>query len=83
MYVSDSFNLMAGPQISYTLEKAEADTRNLSVGVTLGVGYNISQNLNAFTRYTFQINDYYTGTGDFSLKTNFFNIGVAYKLKKW
>jgi len=79
-YVSDNFNLLAGPQLSYTLEKAVPDYTNFAVGLTLGVGYNITRNLNAFTRYTFQINDYYTGTGDSSLKSKFFNIGLAYKL---
>ena len=80
-YLSDNFNLMAGPQISYRLEKAAENFTNLNIGLSFGVGYDITQNLTGFTRYTLQLNDYYTGSGDFSFKNRFFSVGLAYKLK--
>ena len=80
-YLSDNFNLMAGPQISYRLEKAAENFTNLNIGLSFGVGYNITKNLAGFTRYTLQLNDYYTGSGDFSSKNRSFNVGLAYKFK--
>ena len=80
-YLSDNFNLMAGPQMSYRLEKAAENFTNLNIGLSFGAGYDITENLAGFTRYTLQLNDYYTGSGDFSSKNRFFSVGLAYKFK--
>lgn len=72
---------MAGPQISYRLEKAVENFTNLNIGLSFDVGYDITKNLAGFTRYTLQLNDYYTGSGDFSFKNRFFSVGFAYKFK--
>ena len=80
-YLSDNFNLMAGPQISYRLEKAAENFTNLNIGLSFGVGYDFTEKLAGFSRYTIQLNDYYTGSGDFSSKNRFFNVGLAYKFK--
>ena len=64
-YLSDNFNLMAGPQISYRLEKAAENFTNLNIGLSFGVGYDITENLAGFTRYTLQLNDYYTSPKPF------------------
>ena len=82
-YISDRMNLLAGPQISYTLDDVTDNYSKINVGVGVGVGYNITKNIILNTRYTFQINDYYTGNGDFSFKTRFFNAGLAYKFKEF
>jgi len=79
-YVSEKFNLLAGPQITYTLENEVGDdVTKLNLGLGLGLGYDFTEKLFVQSRYAFQLNDYYTGNEDLSSKIGFLNIGLGYR----
>ncbi|MGY6650010.1 porin family protein [Wenyingzhuangia sp. IMCC45574] len=78
-YLAESVYAAVGPQINYILEESEDDYTNFGINLTVGAGYEISENLSADLTYSFQLNNSYTGSEDASIKNNFFNIGLAYK----
>lgn len=78
--VSDEFSLLAGPQITYSLEDLGDDFSKLGIGLGAGASYDFSETLFAQARYTFQLNDSYTGDIDgISYKANYLTVGVGYR----
>lgn len=79
-YVSDDFNLQAGPQLNYSLNEIE-DFTDLNFALAFGLGYDINQNIFVEAKYALQLNNSYTGpeSGDFSYKFNHLLIGIGYK----
>lgn len=78
-YVSDKFNILAGPQFTYTLEDVIDDFTKLNIGLGIGLGYDFSEEFFAQAKYAFQVNDYFTGSGDFSSTIGFLNVGIGYR----
>ncbi len=78
-FVSEKFNIQAGPQITYTLEDVIDDFTKLNIGLAIGAGYDFNEEFFVQTRFAFQLNDYFTGNGDFSSKINFLNVGIGYR----
>lgn len=80
-YIAEGFNVQAGPQISYLLEEAEDDFSNLGIDLAVGLGYDIDDNFFVDARYSYNLNNRYTGEGsdDFSIRFNAFQVGVGYK----
>lgn len=77
-YVSEKFNIQAGPQLVFNLEETGDDYSSMYIDLGAGVGYDISEKFFVEARYAFQLNDAYTGDEDFSTKIGFLNIGVGY-----
>ncbi|WP_397362918.1 porin family protein [Olleya sp. R77988] len=78
-YVSDKFNIQAGPHFDISLEDIPEDFTGFGISLGAGLGYDIDDNFFAEARYSFQLNDYYTGDLDVSTTTNLLMVGVGYK----
>ncbi|GAA4281784.1 outer membrane beta-barrel protein [Gaetbulibacter aestuarii] len=78
-YVSEKFNIQAGPEVTYLLEEEAEDETSLRIAAGIGLGYDINQNFFLEARYSFQINNYYTGPFDLTARDSFITIGVGYK----
>ncbi|WP_228851895.1 porin family protein [Aegicerativicinus sediminis] len=58
---------------------SEDDFTRLGISAALGLGYDINERIFIESRYTFQLNDVYTGDLDISIKGNILNVGVGYR----
>ncbi len=79
--LSDNFNLQAGPQIGFAIGDAfdSDDYTKLNFQLALGAGFDISDNLIAQIRYGFQLNNHYTGDGDYDYRINSLSVSLGYK----
>ncbi len=86
-HVSEEFNIQLGPQIGFAggddIDDIEEflgdDFTKLNIQLAVGVGYDITEDIFAQARYGFQLNDHFTGDGDFGIKINTITVGVGYK----
>ena len=78
-YVSNGFNIQAGPQLDFSLEEVPDDFTGTGISLAGGLGYDIDDNFFIEARYSFQLNDYYTGNLDVETSSNFLMVGVGYK----
>lgn len=78
-YVSEGFNLQAGPQVDFSLEDMPDDISAVAVALAVGAGYDINENFFAQARYSFQLTNSYTGPGDLKLTGSYLTIGLGYK----
>ena len=83
--VSEEFNIQLGPQIGLVMgDVADLldlidDSSKLNLQLAAGVGYDIDESFSIQARYGFQLNNHYTGDGDFDIKFNTLTVGVGYK----
>lgn len=77
--ISEKFNLQVGPQLVFSLEDTPEDFSSVEFDIAGGIGYDIDDNFFIEARYTFQINNSYTGSEDIKLKGNYLTIGLGYK----
>ena len=77
-YVADKLNLQAGPQFVFSLEDTPEDFSSIGFHLGAGVGYDITENFFAEARYSFQINNSYTGSEDVTARANYLTIGLGY-----
>ena len=80
-YIAEGFNVQLGPQINYLLEESIDDFSNLGIDLAIGLGYDINDNFFVDARYSYNLNNRYTGEGsdDFSVRYNAIQVGVGYK----
>ncbi len=91
-YVAEKFNLQAGPQLDYILDDDSDTIKKLGVGLSTGIGYDISDKVFASARYSFGLtnrlddSDFIVDDSDplfvgldIKTKFNFFQIGIGYK----
>jgi opacity protein-like surface antigen len=78
-YVAESFSILAGPEVSFSLEETGEDSSSLSVNITGGIGFDITEDFFAEARYSTQLNNSYTGDLDITARGNGLFIGVGYK----
>ena len=79
-YVAEKFNLQAGPQLMFDLEESVQDISSVNIDFVLGAGFDIDEHFSVLARYSFQINNSYTGSiPDLSARINFLHAGIAYK----
>lgn len=77
--VSEGINILAGPSLGFILDKQEG-MKSLNYGVSLGAGYDITENIVVDARYDFGMaNLIEDGDSDFSYKLSGIFIGVGYK----
>lgn len=77
-YVASKFNLQAGPQLAINLEEKEEDFSNFGLGIAAGLGYDITDNFLLEGRYSFQLNNSYTGSEDVKARVGYLMLGVGY-----
>lgn len=78
--ISDDFSALFGPSFNYVLEDFADNYQNFGIALTVGVGYDISEDFFAQAKYSFQINNYYNGDADITSKANFLLFGIGYKI---
>lgn len=79
IYVSETFNVQVGPEFSFSLEESIEDFSNFGFGFAGGLGLDITDDFFAEARYSFQMNNLYTGDEDITAKGNGLFIGIGYK----
>ncbi|MER3374128.1 MAG: porin family protein [Allomuricauda sp.] len=77
--ISEKFNLQAGPQLVFSLEDTPEDFSSVEFDLAGGIGYDIDDDFFIEARYTFQINNSYTGSEDVKVRGNYLTVGVGYK----
>jgi opacity protein-like surface antigen len=78
-YVSEKFNIQAGPQFDFIVDESE-NVNKFGVGLGFGAGYDISEKIFAATRYTLGLsNRIQDGPSGMSAKFNTFQIGLGYR----
>ncbi|GEQ86548.1 hypothetical protein ULMS_20560 [Patiriisocius marinistellae] len=79
LYPIPKLYIQAGPQFTYTLEEIFDDFTKLNLGIGAGAGFDIAFGFYVNARYTFQVNNYYTGPADIKSQINFLNAGIGFK----
>ncbi|WP_036383311.1 porin family protein [Muricauda sp. MAR_2010_75] len=77
--ISEKFNFQAGPQLVFSFEDTPEDFSSVEFDIAGGVGYDIDEDFFIEARYTFQINNSYTGDEDVKVRGNYLTVGVGYK----
>ncbi|WP_165730483.1 porin family protein [Polaribacter sp. 20A6] len=80
-YVSEEFNVQAGPQFDYILDSDTTGVNKFGLGLGFGAGYDFSDKVFASARYsvglTNRLEDAPSGN---SIKFSTFQIGIGYRL---
>lgn len=77
-YVTDKLNLQAGPQFVFSLEDLPEDFSAVEIDLAAGLGFDITEHFFVEGRYSFQLNNSYTGSEDVTIKGNYLNLGIGY-----
>lgn len=77
-YVAPKLNLQAGPQFVFSLEDTPEDFSSVEFDLAAGLGFDITEKFFAEARYSFQINNSYTGSEDATVRANYLTIGLGY-----
>ncbi|UBZ13032.1 PorT family protein [Flagellimonas marinaquae] len=77
--ISEKFNLQAGPQLVFSLEDSIENYSSVEFDIAGGLGYDITDDFFVEARYTFQINNSYTGSEDVKVRGNYLTVGLGYK----
>jgi len=77
-YLTDQFNVQAGPQLSIVTESIGGGFTNKNFGLIGGVGLSISDSFQTNLRYSYQLNDHETSSTDFSDKIHFLSINMEF-----
>ena len=78
-YVSEKFNIQAGPQFDFIVDESE-DVNKFGVGLGFGAGYDFSEKIFVSTRYVLGLsNRLADAPSEISLKLNTFQIGLGYR----
>ena len=79
IYLNDKFNLQIGPQLVFATEETPDDLSGIEFDLAGGLGLDITPVLFTELRYTFQINNSYTGNEDIKLRGNYLTIGIGFR----
>jgi len=77
--MSERFNLLLGPQFVFSLGENVEDLSNVEIGLTGGLGFDIDRDFFVEARYSFPLNNSYTGDLDVKLRGNYLAVGLGYK----
>lgn len=77
--ISEKFNFQVGPQLVFSLEDTPEDFSSVEFDIAGGIGYDINEDFFIEARYSFQINNSYTGSEDVKVRGNYLTIGMGYK----
>jgi opacity protein-like surface antigen len=77
--ITPKLHFQAGPQLVFSLEDLPDDITGVEFDLAGGIGYDITDAFFAEARYTFQVNNSYTGPEDIKIRGNYLTIGLGYK----
>ena len=78
-YVSEKFNLQAGPQLDFVVSESEG-LNTFGLGLAIGAGYDISEKFFISTRYAFGLtNRIEDAPSGISAKFDTFQAGLGYR----
>ena len=77
--ITPKLHFQAGPQLVFSLEDLPEDITGVEFDLAAGIGYDITDAFFAEARYTFQLNNSYTGPEDIKIRGNYLTIGLGYK----
>lgn len=77
--ITPKLHFQAGPQLVFSLEDVPEDFTGVEFDLAGGLGFDITDAFFAEARYTFQINNSYTGPEDASVRGNYLTLGIGYK----
>lgn len=78
-YVSEKFNIQAGPQFDYIVDESEG-VNKLGLGLGLGLGLDISDKVFASTRYSLGLtNRLQDAPSGLTTRFNTFQVGLGYR----
>ncbi|MBS9463720.1 PorT family protein [Flagellimonas sp. 389] len=78
-YMTDILYLQTGPQIAFSLEDIPDDFTGVEFGLAGGLGLDITDLFFAQARYSFQLNNSFTGNDNVKVRFNYLTIGLGYK----
>lgn len=77
-YVAPKLNFQAGPQFVFSLEDVPEDFTGVEFDLAGGIGFDITEDFFAQARYSFQLNNSYTGSEDVTVRGNYLTLGLGY-----
>ncbi|WP_412560687.1 porin family protein [Winogradskyella sp. MIT101101] len=80
--IKENFSIQFGPQFDYILEKDTEGIKRLGLGLAIGAGFDISQDLFMDMRYSFGLTDRLDeeyDNLDAKFKINYLQIGLGYR----
>ena len=77
--IAEKFNIQVGPQLVFALEGDRNNYSEFEFDIATGFGYDITEDFFMEARYTFQINNTYTGSEDIKVRGNYLTVGLGYK----
>ncbi|AWX45640.1 hypothetical protein HME9304_02667 [Flagellimonas maritima] len=78
-YMTDIFNIQVGPQLAFILEEIPDSFTGVQIDIAGGIGLDITELFFVQARYSYQLNNTFTGSDDVKIKYNYLTIGVGYK----
>lgn len=78
-YITEKLNFQVGPQFVFSLEESTPDFSSFEFDLAGGLGFDITSNFFIQARYSFQLNNSYTGDEDIKVRGNYLTAGVGYK----
>lgn len=76
---SEKTSFLLGPQLGYVSDKSARFVSDFSIGLSAGLRRDFSDKLYGMLRYTYQLNDHYTGPFNTSHKIDMASIGIGFK----
>tara|TARA_R110002073_G_scaffold53840_4_gene138817 strand:- start:30028 stop:30534 length:507 start_codon:yes stop_codon:yes gene_type:complete len=76
---SDKTSFLLGPQLGYVSDKNARFVKDFSIGLSAGLRSDFSDKLYGMLRYTYQLNDHYSGPFNTSHKIDMASIGIGFK----
>lgn len=76
---SNKMSFLLGPQLGYLSDKNARFVKNFSMGLSGGLRHNFSSKLYGMVRYTYQLNDHYSGPFNTTHKIDMASVGIGFK----
>lgn len=77
---AEKISILTGPQIGYVSEENTSNLTSFSVGWSVGLRYDFSDDFYGLTRYTRQLNNHYKGPiNDLNYNIDMAGIGIGFK----
>lgn len=77
-YLNNKLHLQLGPQLVFALEEVPDDFTGTVFDLAGGIGVDITPVLFTQIRYTYQINNTYTGAEDLKARSNYLTLGIGF-----
>lgn len=79
IYMDENASFQVGPQFVFATNEAPDDFSSIEFDLIGGLAFDFSENIFGEARYSFQLNNLYTGDRDITVKGNYLTLGLGYK----